>query len=133
MKVLNLGGLFHTYIDSLVLETEPNANFSLLKKEVVDAGPIKQHLLKISQIRQEKDYEKLFTNLYTTHIIMREWRGHTDYITDLEFIDDPVCTITISKDKYMRIWNEQFELIGEINIIPDDSITINKHLKEEKS
>ena len=132
MKVLNLGGLFHTYIDSLVLETEPNANFSLLKKEVVDAGPIKQHLLKISQIRQEKDYEKLFTNLYTTHIIMREWRGHTDYITDLEFIDDPVCTITISKDKYMRIWNEQFELIGEINIIPDDSLTINKHLKEEK-
>ena len=88
MKVLNLDGIFYTYINSLVIDSDPNANFSLLKKEVVDVGPIKQHLLKMSQIRQEKDYEKLYTNLYSSHIITREWRGHNDSITCLESLCD---------------------------------------------
>ena len=133
MKVLNLDGIFYTYINSLVIDSDPNANFSLLKKEVVDVGPVKQHLLKMSQIRQEKDYEKLYTNLYTSHIISSEWRGHNDTITDLEFIDDPICTITISKDKFLRVWNEKFELIGEINIFPDEvNINANKFIKRPK-
>ena len=133
MKVLNLNGIFHEYISGLSLDSNPNANFSLLKKEVVDVGPIKQHLLKISQIRQEKDFEKLYTNLYTSHIIAREWRGHNDSITNLEFIDDPICTITISKDKLLHIWNENFELIGEINIFPDEiNLNANKNISEKK-
>ena len=133
MKVLNLDGIFYTYINSLVIDSDPNANFSLLKKEVVDVGPVKQHLLKMSQIRQEKDYEKLYTNLYTSHIISSEWRGHNDTITDLEFIDDPISTITISKDKFLRVWNEKFELIGEINIFPDEvNINANKFMKRPK-
>ena len=133
MKVLNLDGIFYTYINSLVIDSDPNANFSLLKKEVVDVGPVKQHLLKMSQIRQEKDYEKLYTNLYTSHIISSEWRGHNDAITDLEFIDDPISTITISKDKFLRVWNEKFELIGEINIFPDEvNINANKFIKRPK-
>ena len=133
MKVLNLGGIFYTYLNGVVIESDTNTNFSLLKKEVVDVGPIRQHLLKMSQIRQEKDFEKLYTNLYTSHIICREWRGHSDYITDLEFIEDPISTVTISKDKYMRIWNERFELIGEINIFQDESnLNINKNIRETK-
>lgn len=133
MKVLNLDGIFYTYINSLVIDSDPNANFSLLKKEVVDVGPIKQHLLKMSQIRQEKDYEKLYTNLYSSHIITCEWRGHNDSITCLEFIDDPISTITISKDKFLRVWNEKFELIGEINIFPDETnINANKYIKRPK-
>ena len=133
MKVLNLDGIFYTYINSLVIDSDPNANFSLLKKEVVDVGPVKSHLLKMAQTSQEKDYEKLYTNLYTSHIINREWRGHSDFITALEFIEDPVSTITISKDKYLRIWNDKFELIGEINVLPDESnINANKYLKEKK-
>ena len=133
MKVLNLDGIFYTYINSLKIDADQNANFSLLKKEVVDVGPIKQHLLKISQVRQEKDYKKLYTNLYTSHIISSEWRGHNDAITDLEFIDDPISTITISKDKFLRVWNEKFELIGEINIFADETnINANKFIKREK-
>ena len=133
IKVLNLNGLFHTYINSLSLESGSNTNFSLLKKEVVDVGPVKQHLLKMSQIRQEKAYQKLYTNLYSSHIISREWRGHLDSITALEFIEDPISVITISKDKFLRIWNEKFELIGEINLFPDEvNINVNKSLKEKK-
>ena len=117
MKVLNLSGIFSKYVSSFEIEQDQNANFSLLKKEDVDVGEIKQHLLKISQVRQENDFEKLYTNLYSSHIISKEWRGHTDSITALEFLDDPLCTITISKDKLMHIWDEKFELIGEIKYI----------------
>ena len=133
MKILNIKGIFHTYLKSFQVQTGINTNFSLLKKEVVDVGPVKSHLLKMAQISQEKDYEKLYTNLYTSHIINREWRGHSDFITALEFIEEPVSTITISKDKYLRIWNDKFELIGEINVLPDESnINTNKYLKEKK-
>jgi hypothetical protein len=134
MKVLNLDGIFRTYITSLETEEEQNANFSLLKKEDVDVGPIQQHLLKTSQVRQENDYEKLYTNLYTSHIIEKEWRGHNDCITDLEFLDDPICTITISKDKLLHIWDEHFEIIGEINLFPDEinnTNILNKNQKEK--
>ena len=133
MKILNIKGIFHTYLNNFEMESGLATNFSLLKKEVVDVGPIKSHLLQISQVSQEKDYEKLYTNLYTSHIITREWRGHSDFITALEFIDDPVCTITISKDKYLRIWDDKFELIGEINVLPDESgNNMNRYLKERK-
>ena len=97
MKILNIKGIFHTYLNNFEMESGLATNFSLLKKEVVDVGPIKSHLLQISQVSQEKDYEKLYTNLYTSHIINREWRGHSDFITALEFIEDPVSTITISR------------------------------------
>ena len=133
MKVLNLNGLFETYINSIVLEQDSSANFSLLKKETVDVSEIRQHLLKISQIRQENDFEKLYTNLYSTHIITREWRGHNDYITHLEFLEDPISTITISKDKYLHIWDENFELIGEINIFADElNSNLDKNIKEKR-
>ena len=133
MKVLNLNGLFETYINSIVLEQDASANFSLLKKETVDVSEIRQHLLKISQIRQENDFEKLYTNLYSTHIITREWRGHNDYITHLEFLEDPISTITISKDKYLHIWDENFELIGEINIFADElNSNLDKNIKEKR-
>ena len=134
MKVLNLTGIFLKYITSLEIEEDQNANFSLLKKEDVDVGPIKQHLLKVTQIRQEYDYKKLYTNLYASNIIEKEWRGHNDCITDLEFLDDPMCTITISKDKLLYIWNEKFEIIGEINLFPDEmnkTNILNKNPKEK--
>ena len=133
MKVLNLSGIFSKYVSSFEIEQDQNANFSLLKKEDVDVGEIKQHLLKISQVRQENDFEKLYTNLYSSHIISKEWRGHTDSITSLEFLDDPLCTITISKDKLMHIWDEKFELIGEINLFADElNNTLNRNLREKK-
>ena len=48
-----------------------------------------------------------------------------DYITDIEFIEDPLSFVTISKDNYLKIWNEKFEVIGEINVIPEEN-NLNK-------
>ena len=131
MKILNLKGIFYLYIEDLDLKKETNSNFNILKKEDADVESTIAHLLRDSRNRQRKIYEKLYTNLYTTRIINKEWRGHMDHITDLEFIEDPISVVTVSKDKFMRIWNQNFELIGEINVIPEEN-NINKILKPEK-
>ena len=134
MKILNLKGIFNKYIKDIKIKKENESNFNLLKKEDGDVEPTIKHLLKNSRNRQKKIYEHPYINLYTTRIINREWKGHSDYITDIEFIEDPICSVTISKDKFLRIWDNKFELIGEINTIPDEINinNLNKHLKEEK-
>ena len=132
IKVLNLKGIFNYYKKDIMIKRENDSNFNLLKKEDVDVEPTINHLLKNSKVRQKKTFEYPYTNLYTTRIINREWKGHSDYITDVEFIEDPICSVTISKDKFLRIWNEKFELIGEINIIPDEN-NLNKYIKEKKN
>ena len=130
MKVLNLNGIFNHYFKNYKIKIEANSNFNILKKEDVDIEPTMNHLLKNSRTKQKKVYDQPYVNLYATNIINREWRGHSDYITDVEFVEDPISTITISKDKYLRIWDEKFELIGEINVIPDENLT--KCIKEKK-
>ena len=127
MKVLNIKGVFRQYIKQKSNKIDYNTNFNLLKKEDVDVESTMHHLIKNSINRQKKIFEKLFTNLYSTRIINREWRGHFDYITDLCFIEDPVSTVSISKDKYLKIWNEKFELIGEIDIFLNESNSLNKY------
>ena len=37
-------------------------------------------------------------------------------ITSIEFIEEPLSLVTVSKDLYLRVWNEKLELIGELNI-----------------
>ncbi len=130
MKVLNFNGIFNHYFKNYKKKIETNSNFNILKKEDVDIEPTMNHLLKNSRNKQKKVYDQPYVNLYATNIINREWRGHSDYITNVEFVEDPISTITISKDKYLRIWNEKFELIGEINVIPDENVT--KFIKEKK-
>ena len=125
MKILNLKGIFHLYNKHLNLKIENNSNFNILKKEDADVESTISHLLKDSRNRQRKIYEQPFINLYTTRIINKEWRGHMDYITDIEFIEDPLSIVTISKDNYLKIWNEKFEVIGEINVIPEEN-NLNK-------
>ena len=135
MKVLNIKGIFKKYIKELNNKTkENNSYFNLLKKEDVDVESTISHLLKNSINKQKKIFEKLYTNLYTTKILNREWKGHSEYITDLCFIDDPITTVSISKDKYLKVWNEKFELIGEINVFPNEPNILNKYLnsKEKK-
>ena len=131
MKVLNLKGVFNKYIHDLKIKKEKESNFNILKKEDVDVEPTMLHLLKNSRTKQQKAYDHPYINLYSTRIINREWRGHSDHITDIEIVEDPICAVTVSKDKYLRIWNEKFELIGEIDVIPDEN-NLNKYIKEKK-
>jgi hypothetical protein len=102
MKILNLNGVFKHYLKNYKKKYEPSSNFNILKKEKVDVEPTITHLLKNTRTRQTMVYELPYTNLYASNIINREWRGHSDYITSVDLLDDPISTISVSKDKFFK-------------------------------
>ena len=123
IKVLNLKGIFRKYRS--VLKNPENyhilgSNFNILKKDDTNVETFLSHLIHASYANGSKIYKQLYHNLYATNIINREWRGHLDAINDIEFIEDPKSFVTVSKDMFMRVWNEKFQLIGEINVFPNE-------------
>ena len=131
IKVLNLKGIFRKYRN--VLNHPQNylvmgSNFNLLKKDDTNVESFLSHLIHGSYNERNKIYQQPYHNLYAMNIIIREWKGHLDSINDIEFIEDPKSIVTISNDLYMRIWDENFDLIGEINIFPNE--INNKYLKK---
>ena len=130
IKILNLKGVFGKYKN--VLNRPQNyhvtgSNFNLLKKDDTNVESFLAHLIHGSSDQQKKFYNQLFNNIYANNIINREWRGHLDAINDVTFIEDPKSIVTISNDMYLRVWDELFNLIGEINIFPNE--TNNKYFK----
>ena len=132
MKILNLKGIFNKYFKNYKNKIETSSKFNVLKKEDINAEQIIDHLLKDSINRQKSLYDTPYTNLYSSRIINREWEGHLDYITDMDFIEETTTTVTISKDKYLRIWDAKFDLIGEINVVPEEKSLSHRHINEEK-
>ena len=131
IKVLNLKGVFGKYKN--VLNHPENyhifgSNFNLLKKDDTNVETFLAHLIHISTDQQRKFYNQLYNNIYANNIMNREWRGHLDAINDITFVEDPKSIVTISNDMYMRVWDKKFELIGEINIFPNE--TNNKFTKQ---
>ena len=130
IKILNLKGIFGKYRSELAHPENYNvigSNFNLLKKDDTNAESFLAHLIHKSSEQQRNFYNQLYHNVYANNIIRREWRGHLDAINSVEFIEDPKSIVTVSNDMYMRVWDERFELIGEINIFPNE--TNNRYLK----
>ena len=119
MRLLDLTGIFGKYKSRL---SHPEnfhvlgSNFNLLKKDDINAETFLSHSIHSSNDQQKKYFLQSYNNLYANNIIQKEWRGHLDEITSIEFIEEPLSLATVSKDLHLRVWNEKFELIGEINI-----------------
>lgn len=118
IKILDLKGIFKKYEKLFESNNKVGvrSNFNILKKEDLNFETILNHNIQNYLERNLKEND--FYNLYENNILIREWKGHFDFITGIEFIEDPFCLITISLDQYMKLWNEKCELIGEINILP---------------
>ena len=118
IKILDLKGIFKKFgkIIEKNNQVEVRSNFNILKKEDLNFETILNH--NIQNYLEKNIKENDFFNLYENKIIIREWKGHLDFITGIEKIDDPFCLITISLDQYMKLWNEKCECIGEINVLP---------------
>ena len=131
IKILNLKGVFGKYKN--ILSRPENyhvtgSNFNLLKKDETNAESFLYHLIHGSFDQQRKYYNQKYHNIYANNILNREWRGHSDAINDLIFIEDPKCIVTVANDNYLRIWDDSFTLIGEINIFQNESNN-NRYLK----
>ena len=124
--MIDLTGIFGKYKSSL---SHPEnfhvlgSNFNLLKKDDINAESFLSHLIHGTIDQQKKYYTQSFNNLYATNIIKKEWRGHLEAITSIEFIEEPICLVTVSKDLHLRIWDEKMELIVSSNRI--DTVVSN--------
>jgi hypothetical protein len=82
-----------------------------MKKDNLNVETILNHNLQ--KTKEIADY----INIYINELVVCEWKAHDDGITDICKIDEPYAVITVGKDKYMRIWNDKCELIGQINVL----------------
>ena len=89
------------------------SSFNLLKKEDINVETILNHDLR------PKDEHSLpkFTNMYYKMMCF-EFRIHLEDITSIKIINEPLSFITSSKDKFVKIFNFDFECIGIINSLP---------------
>ena len=87
--------------------------FNLLKKEDLNVETILNHNLKY---KNENSLPK-FTNMYYK-MIRNEFRAHYEDITCITVIEEPLCFITTSKDKYVKIYNFNCDCLGIINSLP---------------
>ena len=72
----------------------------------------------------EKSLPK-FTNLYI-NVIKKEFKAHNDEINCITILTEPLCYITCSKDKFVKIWNIDCQCLGVISPF----IKINKNDKK---
>ena len=129
MRLLDLTGIFGKYKSKL---THPEnfhvlgSNFNLLKKDDINAESFLSHAIHSTNALQKKWYNQNYNNLFVNNIIIKEWRGHLDEITSIEFVEEPMSLVTVSKDMFLRVWNEKLELIGEIDIFKNENHKFKK-------
>ena len=87
--------------------------FNLLKREDVNVETILNHNLKNKNEISLPEY----TNMYYK-MIRNEFRAHYEDITCITVLEEPLCFITASKDKYVKIYNFNCDCLGIINSLP---------------
>ena len=70
-------------------------------------------------------------------ILLKEWQAHKNGISALGCHHDPVIYITAGQDLKVHIWNDKFELIGNLTNITDKNWKVkigiaDKRLKEKE-
>ena len=68
--------------------------------------------------------DSLYIQIYI-YVIKKEFKAHNDEINCITVINEPLCFVTCSKDKMIKIWNIDCECIGIISPF----IKLNKDTK----
>jgi WD40 repeat protein len=121
VKMLDLMGLIKKHKINLPQKAYIKSSFNILKKDDINAETILNH--NIMPV-DEKSLPK-FTNLYI-NVIKKEFKAHNDEINCITILTEPLCYITCSKDKFVKIWNIDCQCLGVISPF----IKINKNDKK---
>ena len=113
IKVIDLYGFIKKNKYEISSKITNKSDFNLLKKEDINVETILNHNLKY---KNEASLPK-FTNMYYK-MIRNEFRAHFEDITCITVIEEPLCFVTTSKDKYVKIYNFNCDCLGIINSLP---------------
>mgnify|MGYP002623969434 FL=1 len=121
VKMLDLMGLIKKYKINVPQKAYIKSSFNILKKDDINAETILNHnIMPIDEKRLPK-----YSNLYI-NVIKKEFKAHNDEINCITIINEPLCFVTCSKDKFIKIWNINCECLGVISPF----IKINKEDKK---
>ena len=112
IKVMDLRGMIKKFDIEIANPCSIKSNFNIKKKDEVNVEPILSHHLQ----KSNKKIDPLTS--ISASMTIRDFKAHDDSITCLALIEDPFSFISSSKDKKIRIWNFDFEILGEINTAP---------------
>ena len=113
IKIIDLYGFIKKNKYEVSSKITNKSAFNLLKKEDINVETILNHNLKY---KSETSLPK-FTNMYYK-MIRNEFRAHFEDITCIKVIEEPLCFVTSSKDKYVKIYNFNCDCLGVINSLP---------------
>ena len=78
------------------------------------------------------DLLEIANSMDFTPILLAEWQAHKHGITSVCCHDNPVFFCTSGHDLKVKIWNEKFELIGNLTTITDKNWKVNINIKKER-
>ena len=113
IKIIDLYGFLKKKKYEKSSQITNKSAFNLLKKEDINVETILNHNLKY---KSEASLPN-FTNMYYK-MIRNEFRAHFEDITCITVIEEPLCFVTTSKDKYVKIYNFNCDCLGVINSLP---------------
>ena len=113
VKVLDLMGLIKKNRYEPASKATIKSSFNIKKKDEINAETLLNHNY---NPKGEYDLPK-YTNLYYK-MIRNEFKAHSEGITYLTVIKEPLCFVTASRDKFVKIWDINCNCLGVINALP---------------
>jgi len=113
VKALDLIGLFKKNRYEPASQATIKSSFNIKKKEDINAETLLNH-----NYNPKGDNElPKYTNLYYK-MIRNEFKAHSEGITCLTVIKEPLCFVTGGRDKFVKIWDMNCLCLGVINALP---------------
>jgi len=88
-------------------------SYQLRRKEWVDVSKSVETALMQS--------DKLRKPIYSIHafntVLFKRWEAHAQAINHISRVNEPVCFITCSTDKHVKVWNMDGACLGDLNLV----------------
>ncbi len=110
IKIMNILGLIKKHKINPSSKAHIKSSFNILKRDDVNVETILTHNI----VPMTDKLLPKYTNLYI-NVLRKEFRAHNDEINSITILLEPICFITCSKDKLVKIWNLDNECLGVIS------------------
>ena len=108
LKLVDLLPIFKKYQVEIMEESKVQSTFNILKTEEVHAETSLIH-----NLQKEKKFMGPFYAVYP-NLVIYESKIHNEEIIYLSKVDEPFSLISVAKDRRVKIWDKNMDIIGEI-------------------
>ena len=110
VKIMDIMTLVKKYKLNPSTKVHIKSSFNILKRDDVNVETILTHNIVPMTDKMLPRYTNLYINL-----LKKEFKAHEDEINSITVLLEPICYITCSKDKFVKIWNLNDECLGIIS------------------